>query len=132
MHEWALAETVVKHVTKLAQEKKIQKVKEIVLKVGEIQYIDLDVFKQALMEVSNGTPMEEASIRYEIEEAVIKCNVCGHRWKYKESFEKLKEDEREAIHFIPESAHVFIKCPSCSSPDFEVVEGRGIYIVEVI
>ena len=34
----------------------------------------------------------------------------------------------EAIHFIPELAHAFLECPSCQSPDFELLQGRGVSI----
>jgi Zn finger protein HypA/HybF involved in hydrogenase expression len=25
-------------------------------------------------------------------------------------------------------AHVYIKCPACGSPDFEVTQGRGVWL----
>jgi len=28
-------------------------------------------------------------------------------------------------------AHVYIKCPSCESPDFSVVEGRGVVLASI-
>ena len=37
-------------------------------------------------------------------------------------------DQLESIHFIPELAHAFMACPGCESPDFEVLEGRGVWI----
>jgi hydrogenase nickel incorporation protein HypA/HybF len=36
--------------------------------------------------------------------------------------------EAEAVHFIPELAHAFLQCPSCGSPDFEMLAGRGVSI----
>ena len=30
----------------------------------------------------------------------------------------LEKDESEAIHFLPELAHTFIRCPQCGGPDF--------------
>ena len=41
------------------------------------------------------------------------------------------EDVREAIHFVPEIAHTYIKCPKCGSPDFEVVQGRGVWLESI-
>ena len=32
---------------------------------------------------------------------------------------------------VPELAHIFVKCPRCKSPDFEVVKGRSIWIESV-
>jgi Zn finger protein HypA/HybF involved in hydrogenase expression len=28
-------------------------------------------------------------------------------------------------------AHVYVKCPSCESPDFEVLEGRGVILASI-
>jgi hydrogenase nickel incorporation protein HypA/HybF len=43
----------------------------------------------------------------------------------------VSEDTAEAIHFVPEVAHTYIKCPSCGSPDFEIVEGRGVWLENI-
>ena len=40
-------------------------------------------------------------------------------------------DDLEAIHLLPETIHVYGRCPSCGSPDFEVVRGRGVSIGSV-
>jgi hydrogenase nickel incorporation protein HypA/HybF len=56
----------------------------------------------------------------------LKCKVCEHEWIL--SREKLDENTAEAIHFIPEVAHTYIKCPRCRSPDFEMLEGRGVWL----
>jgi len=40
----------------------------------------------------------------------------------------MSEEESEAIRFAPEVAHVYIRCPSCKSPDFEVLQGREVSI----
>ena len=43
----------------------------------------------------------------------------------------LDEQTREAIHFLPEAAHAFIRCPSCKSPDYRVQAGRGVSIASI-
>jgi hydrogenase nickel incorporation protein HypA/HybF len=40
----------------------------------------------------------------------------------------LDEDETEAIHFMPEIAHIYIRCPQCKSPDFDIIQGRGVQV----
>ena len=32
---------------------------------------------------------------------------------------------------IPEVARVYARCPGCSSPDFDLVAGRGIWLLSV-
>jgi hydrogenase nickel incorporation protein HypA/HybF len=40
----------------------------------------------------------------------------------------LSSEVAEAIHFIPEIAHTYMRCPRCHSPDFEVIAGRGVWV----
>jgi len=61
--------------------------------------------------------------------AEFKCRACGHKWFFEK--ETLDESTAEAIHFVPEVAHTYLKCPKCGSPDFEVVEGRGVWLESV-
>ncbi|MBC7194276.1 MAG: hydrogenase nickel incorporation protein HypA [Caldisericia bacterium] len=132
MHEWALAEAIVDSSLKLLQSKGKEKVDNIFIKVGELQNIDLEVFDFAIKELIKGTPIENSKINYETEEAILKCNNCGTKWKFKDSFSKLNDDEKEAIHFIPETLHIYIRCPNCSSVDFDIEIGRGIYLEDII
>jgi hydrogenase nickel incorporation protein HypA/HybF len=61
--------------------------------------------------------------------AELKCRVCGHKWIFGK--EKMNEEIAEAIHFVPEIAHTYVKCPKCGSPDFEILQGRGIWLESV-
>ncbi|MCR6622962.1 MAG: hydrogenase/urease maturation nickel metallochaperone HypA, partial [archaeon YNP-LCB-024-027] len=67
--------------------------------------------------------------KIEIDEAEMMCRKCGYKWKFRS--EGLSEDVKEAIHFIPEVAHTFMRCPKCGSPDFEVISGRGVWIESI-
>ncbi|RLF06739.1 MAG: hydrogenase nickel insertion protein HypA [Thermoprotei archaeon] len=124
MHEWALAEAIVKCVRDAIGDR--GGVKEVCVVVGELQNIDLDVLEWALSELSKGTRLERATFKFELEKVEFACRSCGKRWSLSDV--SLGDEEREAIHFIPELAHSFIKCPACGSPDFEVVRGRGVWI----
>ena len=55
----------------------------------------------------------------------------AHEWLFGEAIKGLSEEQSEAIHFIPEVAHVYIRCPECESPDFEFVKGRGVWIESI-
>ncbi len=131
MHEWALAQAVIKSTIALSDEKGIKSVGKIILLIGELQNIDMEIFDFALKELSKGTVLENTPITYKKEEAVLTCNRCGYTWPYDESFTKLSEEEKEAIHFIPETLHIYIHCPECGSVDFDVKKGRGIFIEDV-
>ncbi|MCK4582169.1 hydrogenase maturation nickel metallochaperone HypA, partial [Candidatus Bathyarchaeota archaeon] len=59
----------------------------------------------------------------------FKCRNCGNEWDF--TSEGMTEDVSEAIHFVPEMAHVYIRCNECGSPDFEVAEGRGVWLATI-
>lgn len=131
MHEWALAEAVVESSLKLLKKRDLKKVNEIYIKVGELQNIDIEIFDFALKELIKDSELENSKIIYINDEALLKCNVCGTLWKFKDSFDKLSEEEKEAIHFVPETLHIYIKCPNCLSFDFEIVSGRGVFLEDI-
>ena len=127
MHEWALAEAVVFTALKTAKKKGLKKITEIKIKLGELQQIDEVIFKSALKEIIQSRNLRDVKIELEEEKAILKCRVCGERWPFKEAMKELNEEESESLHFLPETAHSFIKCPKCGSPDFEII-GRGISV----
>ncbi len=124
MHEWAIAEAVILEVENLIT--RYPSLRRIKVVAGELQNIDESVLRQYLdMMMKEVAP----GVDYEItrEKAEFKCNVCGYRWSLDDV--DLSEDEREAIHFVPEAVHAYVKCPSCGSRDFIVVKGRGIKLL---
>jgi len=128
VHEWALAEAVVSTASRIAKEEGLRRIAEIRLRIGELQQIDLGVFKFALSQLCQQFSLD-ARFEFEVEKAEFKCKACGHIWEFNK--DALDPDAQEAVHVIPEVAHAFIKCPKCGSPDFEVMRGRGIWIESV-
>lgn len=131
MHEWALADAIVDSSLRLAKEKSLKKVNEIFIRIGEVNNIDLDAFNFALSEIMKGTILENSKITFDVIEATLKCNNCGYIFNYKNEFDKLSPDEKESIHFIPETVHIYIRCPNCKSIDFDFIEGRGIFLEDI-
>ncbi len=130
MHEWSLADGVIS--TILASFNLVNKqVKRVEIIVGELQQIEIDAFKFALTQLSKNTPLEKTEFVIKREEARFRCRRCGAEWGFDEGLKDLDEESREAIHFVPEVAHAFMKCPRCGSSDFDVVKGRGMYLAEV-
>lgn len=127
MHEWALAESVIKSAVEHASAEKLKKLKETGVVFGELQAIDGEIFKFALEELRKQFP-GAASCKFKIikQPAAFRCKACSHEFPLK-GLKKTK-DEAEFIHFVPEMAHTFLKCPKCASPDFEIARGRGVSI----
>ena len=128
MHEWALAESVIKTAHEYAKKEKLKKLSSAGVVFGELQAIDREIFSFALAELIKTSPAALASCRFKIidEPAAFRCKVCAAGF----SLAAMKRTAKEAeyIHFIPEMAHTFMKCPACSSPDFEITAGRGVYL----
>jgi hydrogenase nickel incorporation protein HypA/HybF len=128
MHEWALAEGVVSTAAKIAEEKGLEEVTEVTVRIGELQQIEHEVFRFALEQLR--TPvMKNAKFVLETIPGKLRCRACNEEWLF--SPEALGDEVSEAIHFVPEIAHVYVKCPSCGSPDFEIVEGRGVILASI-
>ena len=125
MHEWALAEAVIATVNQIAKKEKIKRVAEITIKIGQLQQVERDIFRFALKQLK---PSEYKNVKFHIKTAKtkLKCRVCGKTWVFNKK--KLDNETAEAIHFVPEVAHTYIKCPKCGSPDFEIEEGRGVWL----
>ena len=127
MHEWALAEAVISSATEIAEKEGLRKVTEVKISVGELQQIELDI-EFALSQLKTA---KFGKTKFEIEttKAKLKCRVCDHQWFFGEA--NIDEEIVEAIHFVPEIAYTCIRCPKCGSPDFEIMQGRGVWLERV-
>jgi hydrogenase nickel incorporation protein HypA/HybF len=128
MHEWALAEAVMKAAQEIADKEGLKQVTEIHIKIGELQDVERQIFRFALSQLKPDR-FKKAKFRISKAKATLKCRVCGNTWFFEKK--KLDKETAEAIHFVPEVAHTYIKCPKCGSPDFEIVEGRGIWLESI-
>src|SRR4030067_900468 len=128
MHEWALAEAIIATASEIAVKEKLKRVSEINIKVGELQQLEREILQFALSQLK---PVNFTSTRFRITKAktTLKCRNCGKTWLFEKN--KLEETTAEAIHFVPEVAHSYIRCPKCGSPDFEITKGRGIWIENI-
>jgi len=128
MHEWALAEAIISAASQIAEEEGLREITEVKIKVGKLQQIEIDTLEFVLSQIK---PTNFKNTKYTIEtvEAELKCRICGCNWTFGK--ERLEEDAKEAIHFVPEIAHTFVKCPKCGSPDFEILQGRGIWLESI-
>ena len=128
MHEWALAEAVIKAASEIAEKEKLVEITEVNVKIGELQQVEREILRFALQQLK---PANFKNVKFHITRAktTLKCRNCGNAW----IFEKRKLDNAtaEAIHFVPEVAHTYVKCTRCRSPDFEITAGRGIWLQNI-
>ncbi|MHA2408461.1 MAG: hydrogenase nickel incorporation protein HypA [Candidatus Ranarchaeia archaeon] len=128
MHEWALAEAVVATVRKVAKKEHLKEVSEVRVQIGEFQKIDQEIFEFALSQLQHPI-IRNTKFSIEIVPATLQCRVCTYKWHFHSR--DWSEETLEAIHFIPEVAHSYLKCPNCGSPDFEILQGRGIWLESI-
>ena len=139
MHEWAIAEGIVSTVVSFSLKEGAKKVTKVVISVGELSQLNLEILRDAIKELSEGTIMEGAEIVFQVEEAMFKCSSCGFSWSFSSVKKNLLrmfcgEDVEECdnpVHYVPDLVNVFLRCPKCGSPDFEISSGRGVKIVSV-
>ncbi|UCE84771.1 MAG: hydrogenase nickel incorporation protein HypA [Deltaproteobacteria bacterium] len=133
MHELALAEAVVAAALEVAEREGLSAIREISVRVGELQRIEREVFEFALREVLPASEPRVADARFRVatEPTRLRCHACSHAFRLSDTSSPLDPDAAESIHFIPELAHSFLCCPVCRSPDFEVIEGRGVSIERI-
>ncbi len=127
MHEWALADAVVTAVLNALPGRDPRRLRSAQVLVGELQAVDREIllFGLGTLLEPHGIPVERFTI--ETQKAELLCRSCGHAWGLADDT-RLTEEEREAVHFLPEAAHAFVRCPRCSSADFSVASGRGVSI----
>lgn len=128
MHEWALAEAVISAASRIAEKESLNEVTEVKIKIGELQQIEPDILEFALSQLK--TPqLRNAEFKLETVKAELECRVCQHRWTF--GREDMDDQTAEAIHFVPEIAHTYVKCPKCGSPDFNILQGRGVWLESI-
>ncbi len=133
MHELALADSVVKAAIGAASDAGIDKIGRIIVKVGELQQIERDLFEFSLTQVipDQDPRLSGAEIVVRDEPARFECRSCGRAYGKDEAGINADGDEGEAVHMIPELSHAFARCPSCQSPDFDITAGRGITLERI-
>jgi hydrogenase nickel incorporation protein HypA/HybF len=128
MHEWALAEAILASAKQVAEQENLKEITEVTIKVGELQQVEPPILRFALSQMKTEL-FKKAKFHIHKAKSMLRCRVCGTTWEF--SLKKLDKATAEAIHFVPEAAHTYVKCPKCGSPDFEIVSGRGVWLDNV-
>lgn len=130
MHEWALAESVAATVEEELALHRGSVVEAVNLRFGELQNIDREIFETGLATLLESVPGLEGRVHIEVEPARFRCGGCGTEWGL-EVDSGLSEEQREAVHFLPEAVQAFMHCPKCGGVDYRVTAGRGVSIASI-
>ena len=128
MHEWALAEAILKSATQLAEQEKLKEVTEVTIRIGELQQVESLILRSAISHMKTDL-FKNAKFHILKAKSTLNCRVCSTTWQL--NLKKLDKNTAEAIHFVPEVVHTYIKCPNCGSPDYEIATGRGVWLENI-
>jgi hydrogenase nickel insertion protein HypA len=120
MHEFSIANPIVKKVLDLAKEKKAKKVKSIEISIGELVLLGAEEeFIFWLRELLNKEEItKDVKIRINTVKAAVECNKCGYEGNL-----KLKHEHSHS--------HPVFLCPNCEESDICIKEGRDCVIKKV-
>ena len=112
MHEWALAEAILTSAKEIAEKEKLKEVTEVTIRIGELQQVEAGILRFAISQMK---PLIFKNTKFHILKAktTLKCRVCETTWEF--NLKKIDKTTAEAIHFVPEVAHTYVKCPKCAS-----------------
>jgi len=114
LHEFSMAERIVRAVLDAADSKKASSIVEINLDVGELTFLSHEQLMFCVQVVSKGTVAENAKVVITKTRAQVHCSKCG----YVGDVSYLGEEVHSMIP-IP-----ILTCPKCGSSEADVTKGN--------
>jgi hydrogenase nickel incorporation protein HypA/HybF len=111
MHEMSIVLSFVKMAEEYAVKNNAAKVVKVVLQVGEISGIVPRYLHEFYPVVIEGTILEGSELVIETVEASVFCSGCAT------TYNPTKTD---------------LKCPNCGSEQCDVIDGRGLFVKEIV
>ena len=112
MHEFSIADEIVRNVLETAKKNKGKKVVSILLEIGELTHLNGEQVSFWIRELFQDSAAEDAEVKIRTIKARIQCKGCG----YKVGVGSDQEDSFR--HLIPAS------CPRCNSFQIKIEKGR--------
>ena len=112
MHEFSIADAIVKNVLETAKKNNGKKVVSVLLEIGELTHVSGEQVSFWIKELFKDSVAEGAQVKVKTIKARIQCKGCG----YKGGMGSDQEDSFR--HVIPAS------CPRCNSFEIKIEKGR--------
>jgi len=112
MHEFSIADAIVKNVLETAKKNKGKKVVSVLLEIGELTHLSGEQVSFWIKELFKDSVAEGAEVKVKTIKARIQCKGCG----YKGGMGSDQEDS--FLQVIPAS------CPRCNSFQIKIEKGR--------
>jgi hydrogenase nickel incorporation protein HypA/HybF len=111
MHEFSIADEIVKNVIDTARKNGGKKVLSIQLDIGELTHLNGEQVTFWIKELFKDTVAEGAKVKVKTIKASIQCKSCGYKGG-------MGSDQDSFRHLIPAS------CPRCNSFQIKIEKGR--------
>lgn len=121
MHEFSLAMGIVEAVTNSTKGRRVERVREIEVELGELTFVTPKQLRFAFEMASQDTLAQGAKLKIKVKQGKVRCLECGYEGKA--SFRG--HDEVDHHHDFP------LYCPKCSGISIEILEGEGTEIKSI-
>lgn len=111
MHEISICQSVLNTIEDEFDEKNLENIREIHLKVGVLSCIEPDVLKHVFKFMKVDTPFKNSELCIDLVEVSAECEQCGKKFKV------------EQYKFV---------CPSCDASVSNITEGKELLIHKII
>jgi len=107
MHEWAIAENLVRQLAEIKEREKLENISRVSIKLGILRQVVNETLEEAFEMQARGTPAEGTELEIVDIPLKVKCGACGY--------------EREVKNLIS-------SCPVCGNREIEIIAGKELYI----
>jgi hydrogenase nickel incorporation protein HypA/HybF len=112
MHEFSIANEIVKNILEAAEKNRGKRVLSIQLEIGELTLLNGEQVAFWVHELFKGSVAESAEVKIKTIKARIHCKACGYKGG-------IKSDQEDSFqHLTPQT------CPQCNSFEIKVEKGR--------
>ncbi len=111
MHEFSIADEIVRNVLETAKKNEGKKVISILLEIGELTHLNGEQVSFWIKELFKDSVAENAKVNVKTIKARIQCKDCGYKGG-------IRSEEDSFRHLIPAS------CPRCNSFQIKLENGR--------
>ncbi|AWR96795.1 hydrogenase maturation nickel metallochaperone HypA [Acidianus sulfidivorans JP7] len=135
MHEWSVADSIIRTVINWANENHVEEITKVKVGIPSYSFLEVDILKEAFDTMKKDSVLENAELEINIKEPTFKCKNCGFTFKpsdVRDQLESVRSEfgEEYPLHLMSALAPSFLKCPKCGSHDI-IVESQDITIDEI-
>ena len=111
MHELSICQSILNAIETEFDNKGIENIREIHLKVGMLACIEPEILKNVFQLIKAGTAFQDSELFINVIEVSAGCKNCGNTFKVEK--------------------YIFV-CPTCGEPSSNITEGRELLISKII